>query len=141
MTSNTIATSVAPSGETPRPSNALTPAAPTIPPRLNMPWKPDIMVLPLARSTITACRFTVESTVPNPAPNMNNAPISAGIEDTVANNGSAAQISNVPPLATLRQPKRVARIPARGIARIEPTPRDSSNRPREPSSSPARALA
>ncbi len=67
------------------------------------------MFLPLARSTITACRFTVESTVPRPAPNMNNAPIKAGIDDTVASKGNAAQISKVPPVATLRHPKRVAR--------------------------------
>ncbi|MNG25062.1 hypothetical protein D3C85_1678740 [compost metagenome] len=97
--------------------------------------------MPLARSTITACRLTVESTVPRPAPNMNSAAIKAGIDDTVASSGRAAQISKVPPVVTRRQPKRVARIPAIGIARIEPTPRHSSNRPRVPSSSPARALA
>jgi hypothetical protein len=72
---------------------------------------------------------------------MNNAAISAGIDDTVASSGRAAQISNVPPTATRRQPKRVASSPASGIARIEPTPRHNNSRPRVPSSSPARALA
>ena len=72
---------------------------------------------------------------------MNNAAIRAGIDDTVASSGSARQISKVPPVATLRQPKREASSPAMGIARIEPTPRHRSNRPRVPSSSPARALA
>jgi hypothetical protein len=99
------------------------------------------MCLPLARSTITACRFTVESTVPSPAPNMNSVAINAGTDDTVANNGSAAQINNVPPVATRRQPKRVESRPAIGIARIDPTPRHNSSKPRVPSSSPARALA
>ncbi|MNG28482.1 hypothetical protein D3C84_1137490 [compost metagenome] len=85
--------------------------------------------------------MTVESTVPRPAPNMNKAPIKAGIDDTVAKSGSAAQISRVPPVATLRQPKREARMPATGMASIEPTPRHSRSKPKVPSSSPARALA
>ncbi len=72
---------------------------------------------------------------------MNSVAINAGTDDTVANNGSAAQISNVPPVATRRQPKRVASRPAIGIARIDPTPRHNSNKPSVPSSSPARALA
>ena len=106
-----------------------------------MPWNPDIMVLPLARSTITACRLTVESTVPSPAPNMNRANISDGADARIASKGRAIQISKVPAAITRRQPWRAARAPAMGIARIEPTPRHNSNRPRVPSSSPARLLA
>ncbi|MNZ85772.1 hypothetical protein D3C78_1045760 [compost metagenome] len=139
--STPLTTSVAPSGESPRPSRALTPAAPMIPPRLNMPWKPDIMVLPLARSTITACRFTVESTVPSPAPNRNKAATSQGREVIVASNGNARQIRIVPPLSTRRQPNRAASAPEIGIARIDPTPRHNSSNPRVPSSRFARTLA
>lgn len=106
-----------------------------------MPWKPDIMVLPLARSTMTACRFTVESTVPSPAPNRNNAVTSHGKELIVANNGNARQTKSVPPLSTRRQPNRVARAPEIGIARIDPTPRHSNSNPRVPSSRFARTLA
>ena len=73
-------------------------------PRLNKPWKPDIMVLPLARSTITACKLTVESTVPKPAPNRNNPAINNGIELTVASIGRAMQIISVPAVSTRRQP-------------------------------------
>lgn len=99
------------------------------------------MVLPLARSTITACRLTVESTVPRPAPNRNNPAISKGIELTVASIGKATQSSSVPALNTRRQPKRDASAPAIGMAMIDPTPRHNSNRPRVPSLSCARALA
>ena len=99
------------------------------------------MVLPLARSTITACKLTVESTVPRPAPNRNNPTINNGIELTVASIGSARQIMIVPALSTRRQPKRDANAPAAGMAMIEPTPRHKSNNPRVPSLSSARAFA
>ncbi|MNI44250.1 hypothetical protein D3C73_986190 [compost metagenome] len=99
------------------------------------------MVLPLARSTITACRLTVESTVPRPAPNMNSEAINAGTDDTVASRGRAVQINTVPPIITRRQPKRADNAPASGIAKIEPTPRHNNSKPSVPSSIPARALA
>ena len=46
--------SVAARGDDPAPSSAVTPAAPAMPPRLNWPWKPDIIGRPLARSTMIA---------------------------------------------------------------------------------------
>ena len=45
-----------------------------MPPTLYMPWKPDIIARPLARSTITACTFITTSSTPMLAPNTATGP-------------------------------------------------------------------
>ena len=129
------------SGEAPAHNSTLSPAAPAMPPALNRPWKPDIMVRPLARSTITAWMFMATSTAPTAAPNASSAKASDSAVDAVASAGSSAQMPSPAMQITPRQPKRAARAPDSGMVRIEPIPRHSSSRPRVPSSVFSRCLA
>ncbi|RMM00662.1 hypothetical protein APX70_03575 [Pseudomonas syringae pv. maculicola] len=74
------------------------------------------------------------------APNTNSVAISSGRLDIVASNGRHRQISSVEQTSNRRQPNLAANAPAKGMERIEPTPRHSNNRPSVPSSRPMRCL-
>lgn len=106
-----------------------TPPAPAMPPTLYMPWNPDIIARPLARSTITACRFITTSSTPRLAPNTANAAASTGIEGVGISAGRHRQITVPAARIVRRQPKRAASPPASGIISTEPTPRQSSISP------------
>ena len=133
--------SVAASGDAPSPRRALTPPAPTMPPTLKRPWKPDIIGRLLARSTMTAWMFTTQSNEPTPAPKMNSAATSTGKMEPVASSGRVRQIIPAAAISTRRHPNRAASAPAGAMATIEPAPRQRSSSPSAPSPRPERALA
>ena len=112
-----------------------------MPPKLNRPWNPDIIVRPDARSTMIAWMFMATSTAPIAAPNASSAGTSTATLDAVASTGSIAVISSVATTITVRQPARADHSPASGIVIIEPAPRHSSSRPSVASSRPARDFA
>jgi hypothetical protein len=82
-----------------------------------------------------------QSTDPRPAPKTKSAAAIKVGPESVANSGKAELITTVDTTRTRRHPNRDASAPASGMATIEPAPRQSSWRPREPSPRPARALA
>ena len=128
-------------GDAPALSKAAIPPAPAMPPRLNRPWKPDIMERPLARSTMMAWMFIVTSMVPMPAPNSISAATSSGSAESTARKGSAAAMTRAATIMTRRQPNRGAHAPAMGMVAMEPMPRHSRSSPSAPSLTSACALA
>jgi len=112
-----------------------------MPPRLNRPWKPDIIERPLARSTMMAWKFIATSIAPTPAPNNISVSTSDGNAERVARKGIVVATTRVAATMTRQQPNLAARAPASGIVTIEPTPRHSRSSPSAPSLISARALA
>jgi len=100
-----------------------------MPPRLKKPWKPDIIGLPAAFSTSTACTFIATSSMPSPAPKTISVAAIIHMTSSVASSGSIARITSVEPNMTRRQPNRATSAPVTGIAASEPMPRQSSSAP------------
>ncbi|MNH15949.1 hypothetical protein D3C79_755750 [compost metagenome] len=96
--------SVADKGDNPNHSITLTLPAPAMPPTLKKPWKPDIMALPLARSTTTACTFIATSIMPIAAPNSNRASAMPAVLSISASKGRSRHNARPASRITGRQP-------------------------------------
>ncbi|MNP54757.1 hypothetical protein D3C76_1493380 [compost metagenome] len=79
--------------------------------------------------------------MPIAAPNSSSANAMPRVVFISTSSGKSMHSAKPASKITGRQPNLPVRKPVSGIASIEPAPMHSSNRPREPSSMPMRALA
>ncbi len=128
-------------GVSDRARSPVTAAAPTMPPRLNCAWKPDIIGRRWAFSTATAWILMPTSSSPAAMPNSASAaPSSSGVRAS-ATAGSTRQSRPPASGSTRRAPNVATSLPLNGIVTSEPSPRHRISRPSVASSAPMRALA
>ena len=126
-------------GVTPSPATSAPMPAPVTPPRLNMPWKADIMDRLDCASMAAASAFMAMSWAPLATPSTASARKSSQPLPASAGPGMARHKASVAHQVTRPAPTRATSQPAVGKVRMEPTGRPSRASPSPPSLRPRSA--